>query len=332
MKKQFYRISSIVLSLVFSFVLIQPTFAFVSTEVSNSRISIVHGTDELSTKAYPMCTEFKDIKESYDGDYAMTLSISSQTVYVPVGRLDIDLLDNTDFSNAMSQESIPLEVKERLQDQRNQAIELGYDSFSVTYFSPVLIQSSNSSPTTTYYSYNGHQMRNDQLYSTDMDTGYTYIAQGKTVKEIASETIDIFIRDLVTSAIAEQFPIISNGLSLIEYFNQYFPTYVTGHTNDFLQIRLVYDVTDQWTYMQDYDGRWKLGLISQNVHIDSAHSLQYYYNATLRDGRSLESHRYPNIDLPTENFADPWAAAYQWSVQTKREEFTWKVGNVVFEF
>ena len=124
-------------------------------------------------------------------------------------------------------------------------------------------------------------------------------------------------------------------ISLLQAFKNHFNnTVLTGVTKDFAQIKLVFDCIDQYTYAK-YGSGWNLGLYTQSITIKSSRTLQYYYDASIRNGREYETPlRTINEGHMSAHYSSPWAVAYQYQFSTVpyEEKLSWKVKTRTFMF
>lgn len=273
------------------------------TTESKAKGYIVNGTHVNVQKS-----EFDGILEIGEKRYGIE---TEQGEIIETGRLDIDLLNTLEYEEALDRNDIPEEVKDALRDKREKAVKSGYDSARVTIFSPDLINEEGISAygeSTSYYTYNGHSMKSVQLYSTGISTGWEYIKSGKSTKDTANNLISVILTGVGLSNKTLSF--VAAGLSALQiFYNQYSSAIINGHTNDYLQVRLIYDDVDQWTYGKSGD-IWKLGLITAKATITKIGIEQYYYDSAVSKGRTATSDRYVNLIHKSPHFDSPWATAW----------------------
>ena len=184
--------------------------------------------------------------------------------------------------------------------------------------------------TSIYYTYDGHEMRSDQLISTGLNTGWQTIASGsntdKATGSLANFTLNVAgLTDLKVS-------ILSTGLTLLQaFYNQYGTSWVTGSTSDFFQMRIIYNDIKQWTYGKTAYG-WQLGLGSEKVTLTQVDSEEYHYNSSKREGKTYQSSNIVSTYRQSPHFDSPWATAWQWLPGGISEWVSWKVGNKEFVF
>ena len=269
----------------------------------------------------------------------MTIETDEGLREIPVGKIDINLASKKDVNVALSNDNIAPEIKERIALRHKQVTESGYKMANVTLFSSELLPKNNvvssgystqATSSSTYYTYNGAQMRSDKLFYDDLDTGYQYIKRGSSTKTITNGIVDIVM--IVASTANVYVGFLASGISLLQAFNNMFgTTWATGSTEDFCQVKLIYDNTDQWTYRK-IGNDWYLGLCSQKAVISNISSVQCYYNAAQQKGKSYPTSRNITKTHKSPHFDSPWATAYQWCYDPLTEWMTWKCGGVTFSF
>ena len=237
-------------------------------------LTVIYGTNELSSKAYTKVTKFSGVKQSADGYYAMEVDTNFNKAYVPVGRLDIQLSDAASVNAALARNDIPLEIKSTLQKMHEQAVKTGTTNAVSTLFSSTLLARDTTS---TYYTYNGHQMRSDKMFSYGLNTNWNDIEEGVDTEDVAAFVVSVSI---TAASVASKFvSVLSTGYAVIEAFlDEFGSDFITGSTSDFLAMRLIYDDVKQWTYGKVGD-EWSLGLCSQQIRVTRIGSEQYYWSA-----------------------------------------------------
>lgn len=300
--------------------------------VSAGEATKVQAPHELLQKSYVQETNFDGIMESADGYYALKISASSAPKsidYLPVGRVDIDLLDADEVDLVLENDKIPPEIKAEIERKQKQAVSSGTESARVTFFSSELLENTSAN-NSIYYTYNGHEMRSDRLYTYRSNTGWEYIKQGTTTRIVAASLFNIGLGFLGIKLVPVS--ILSSGLAVITAFTSVFGNnWIGGHAEDFLQMRLQFDDVKQWTYGNAGDG-WRLGLCTENVVLTKIGVEQYYYNKESRIGRSQTSDNYVNVNVKSPHYDSPWATAWQYMLSPEEEWINWKVAESVFSF
>lgn len=320
----FKRTLCVILSLSISLSLSSISFA-----KQGENIDVVYGTNELSTKEYSVQTPFDGIVTSQDGFYAMKTQLSNNlnTVDIPVGRLDIDLSNDNEIETVLNRSDIPQEVKAEIKNKHISAKENNCSTATMSYFSSGLLSDDEE---TTYYTYKGHRMRNDKLFTYGLSTGWEYIEEGYDTLDTSENITDIVLTSVGVANV--YVGILSTGMSLFEAFvDEWGQDFATGHSSDYAQIRLIYDDIDQWTYAE-IDGEWSIGLISGCITVTKIGTEQYYYNINDRTGETTTTDEYVNVEYESENFSYPWPAAWQWAGNPEDETIEWEAGDKIFSF
>ena len=122
-------------------------------------------------------------------------------VIQPVGRMNLELSDESAVNLFLGTDDIPKEVKEYVEElvKRNELDE--NNNLTVTYFSPLLLDGNSYTNTG---SYNGMSMRTDGIYIENMPTGFFFSVNGSKAKERAAAI------DFVSTRFPGIFCILSN--------------------------------------------------------------------------------------------------------------------------
>lgn len=290
---------------------------------------VIMGNDEYSLKNYDTPTQYEGINRSQDGCYALEINTTKGKEYVPVGKLDIDLTNVAEVDSIISNEKIEEEVKKSILDLHQEILNENISCEKVTLFSSQLLQSSAPGTRSTYYTYQGAQMKSDRLVSTGLNTKYKTVKNGTGTKNVANGISQVILTVLSSNKYINFF---SNGINLLQAFNDVFgTTWATGSTSDYLQVRLIYDDIKQWTYRK-MGNEWRLGLCTQKSTVTNIASEQYYFNSAKNAGKTLARNRNVSVVHKSPHFDSPWATAYQWVTSPLTEWVSWKCGSVTFSF
>lgn len=162
-----------------------------------------------------------------------------------------------------------------------------------------------------------------------MNTLYQTISRGTTAKNVADGIFDVA---LAIASLTKYVGFLTTGISLYDAFaNMFGISWATGATDDSVQVRLIYDNTDQWT-SRNINGEWYIGLVTQKVVISNIASEQYYWNSVNRQGHTYPKNRNVSVTHKSSNFDSPWAVAYQWCYNPVTEYMHWQRGGVLFYF
>lgn len=276
-------------------------------------------------------TEFAGIiqldgeKYAYQADDNTTLML---------GRLDIDILNDIEFQNAMNRNDIPTDVKVVLKERREKVMQSGITSKIVTIFSPDFVDESGIVPFSNsdekYYDYQGHPMKSVYFYEKGIDTTWQTVEEGTKAYPLAKMLHSVVLTSAGFSPIVEvQF--FAAGISLAEAFMNAHPSAVVhGSKDDVLQIRYSYDHIEQWTY-GNLGGKWTLGLITHRSTINEIGRFQYYYDSEAGRGSHESGDEGVYEVYKSEHYSDPWATAWRnIGYDAPNESLALKVGNKVF--
>ena len=319
------KIIAFILSVVILGTCVPPAFAIEEPLAQTGDAQIAPSWDKSS---YTNTSEVDNIKMTEDGDYALEICENTESVYIPVGRMDIDILDDDEFNSAMQNTLLSDHIKHSLTVHREMLLNSGKESYSATVFSPELLTQARSI-VIDYPEYKGHRMRNEVISYSSLEK--TYTANGTKSKDIADTLSTIFLTGTSFSSVPA-ISLCSAGLSLFGYFlSVYENSFPVGGTSDFVTVTVKYDKIDQFT-CTDVLGEWMVGLTSQYVKVRDINTHQYYYDANTNKGRSLDHKESPNFEAETPNYEEPLAFAFQHMNDGVTEYITLEIGSKKFVF
>ncbi|MDR1328186.1 MAG: hypothetical protein LBK23_01115 [Oscillospiraceae bacterium] len=333
MKRFFSVIISTAIAVSMLFTMVASAAAADGTPDDTAGIAVVIGNDELSQKDYPLDTEFDDIRKSDDGYYAMAVSTSAGEKYIPVGRLDIDLVNPDNVNTALSRTDIKPEIKEAIQESSALAIESGVGSRVVTLFSQALLPKidllSNArkptavatlarksratkitpyAPEYTYITYSGVPMVSERLYYTSVDSNLFTLKTGVTTKDVMA-TLSTMVVEVAGSFVPTLVSIVTSGFAdLYAMYTNANPSAV-GNTKDKAEARITFDEIKQWTYVNPPNAAWILGLYSEKLTVTAVYHYQYYWYPSTLTGRSESNTKSTSSVYETPNFSTSFATA-----------------------
>lgn len=285
-------------------------------------------------------TQFDGIKKSVSGQYVMVAEEQPDQEGVPVGRLDVDLIDADQYEAVLASENISDAVKESLRQKRESAVSRGDDHLLVTIFSPWLIKESGRStraiPTgRTNYTWNGHSFLIEKVYYRGIESDIAKISEGSGTKELASGLTSMALIGIGVVA-PVHVALVASGLSLLQAFYQITGiNSVYGSTQDTLHICLTYDLAEQWTWA-DIDGEWYLGLYTEKATVTSLWTKQFYFDTSTNTGRSEKNDTAVNKVVKGDHFSDDWQSQCQtaWNNRLSglNEQTQWTIGGKTFSF
>jgi len=274
----------------------------------------------LSTK-YAQSTEFSSIMKSANDEYAM-ITDSTNTL-IPVGRLDIALDDKGAVDEVLAMANVSNEVKEYIQNLSEKVHNEPENAGQIaTLFSPDLLPLTRA---TVYYTYNGMQMKSDQVYVYNISTGYQFKVTGATALAVAKIVYDIgmFAGGAFSNAVAL-------GGTLLSIFETAAGASVyNASASDFTQIELKYDGVSQWTYGL-YNGSWYTGYCSQKITINQVTEYQQFVVNGV--GTQKYTYKYPNTITKSPDFDSPWSTAYYYLFNPVTEWISYKVNGTTWMF
>lgn len=181
-----------------------------------------------------------------DGTEYLVHVNEGETIYEPVARVSFSVKDADAIGNFLSNDVIPLEVREDVAEQVKKAAEVGNHNLGITVLSSslYLAEQANtaivSSNNTDDEYVNGALMRSEITTYTDIDTGYEYVDKGSATKDTMSNVSSILLSGLGT---VKRISYLATGISLLSAFINEAGNIPTGHYKDFAQTRVVYDST-----------------------------------------------------------------------------------------
>jgi uncharacterized protein DUF5022 len=272
-------------------------------------------------------TNFEEISQLSDGSYVVS---EEPDMYYYTGRLDIDLQSEKSVKNALANPDLTQEIKDEIIYKQNLAKETG-EELQCTVFSPELLpEGVTKSVQSTYYTYKGARMRSDFVYTSGVSTGWRYLKNGSGSSQTADGIVNLL---LLAGSKNSVLSFLSAGKTVLDFFiSQWGSSYITGHRNDYLQMRLIYNDAKQWTYREyaPSSNDWRLGLCTQRVTVTKVGTEQYYFNGS--SGRTTTRDTSTSFTFKSTHYDSPWATAYQWVSSPLTEWVSWKCAGKTFLF
>lgn len=176
----------------------------------------------------------------------------------------------------------------------------------------------------TNYTYKNAKMQDQVVFYSNINTGFQTIESGlKTIN--TSKRVENLILSIGGVA-SKTLSIIGSGITaygLYEDITGDKP--ITGHYDDYIQIKVYYDDYKKFTYC-DIGLGWQFGSETEKTKILSSKLIQYYFN--YYGGREVEKETTYNKTYETENYSSPKEVAYQWIGSGKVELIDAKVEGV----
>lgn len=154
-----------------------------------------------------------------------------------------------------------------------------------------------------YYTYHGYPMKDELVRYYGLSTGYETVWKGAGASA-AAEGISAIALDLT-----------GYGLVFVSLFNSALTAFgvyedvtgtapVYGCYEDFIQVKINYDICTKYTYADlGFGDGYRLGAVTQQIRIIDIDILQYY--AGYNGGREVSAHRILNETASTQSFLDP---------------------------
>jgi hypothetical protein len=271
-------------------------------------------------------SEHAGVVQNSNGDYF--LNVNGQNV--SVGRLDVSLLDDEAVNAVLASASLSEEVKNEIREKTQLAKETNQDIVS-TIFSADLISPRLRSGV-TYGTYQGHNMKTDRVDTQGVGTGFQEISQGSNTKNVANGIVNLILTGVGLSNVPVS--LVAAGKTLLDFFiDAVGSQFVAGSTTDKLQVKLFYDVSNQWTYGEysNGSGDWRLGLYTQEVKLKTVGVYQYYYTAAY-GGKENTTNKSVSATIRSPHFNDQYQTAWLNVNTPYSESISWKIGSKTFIF
>lgn len=154
-----------------------------------------------------------------------------------------------------------------------------------------------------YYTYHGYPIKEELICYYKLSTGYETICKG-TAASAAANSISGMILDLAGygSVTVSLFNSAGNAYQAFAELAGTAP--VSGSYEDFVQVKLNYDVSTKYTYADlGYGDGYRLGAVTQKVRLIDIDILQYY--ADCNGGRELSVHQVLDRTYTSVNYSNP---------------------------
>lgn len=291
-----------------------------------------------SSTSYSESTEFDGIYKSVDGQYAMkvsaensskTLTRSSESIFIPVERIDIPFSDTIAVRAFVNRTDIPAEIINDFQDKYESYLNSNSkekENVHATLFAPA----ANGNPDVILkYTYNGYPMQTYQFNYTNCSTGWKDVKKGAGTKDKVKLIKDVAIT--IGSALSTKLSYFSTGKSIWDSFAAYYKlsdNSVSTDTKDYFEARLVWDQVTKYTYT-NMAGEWECGLVTYKVNIRTL-GQETYFSKSGKGPYNTETAY--NTVCSSPHFNDPWATAFNNGRYTVRENISWSTGDVKYDF
>lgn len=279
--------------------------------VSAEAVSVYKENEMQRTlkQQYCIASEHEGVFEDDEGNYALAVEVPNRTapILMPVGYLQVDLLDQTSVDMVLNHTSLSESIKNSIRDMSRTAKPC-YDCDKcnlVSIFSPDLLPETRST-TTSYYVYDGTRMKVDQI-ERDSHTEYGAFISGKG-EEFSSKLEGITGVLLGVGGIfSTHVSIFGVGLTLFDAIASCSGINGYGTINSSeVKSRVFFHGISRYTYAYIED--WRIGCVSHSADIDAVE-----INYVLYDGDNFEKKGTRDILvnelIETESFNNHWAVA-----------------------
>lgn len=223
----------------------------------------------------------------------------------------VDLLDSSGKST--TDYPIPENIINRADEIISEALENGNSDIEVFVLVPEKIDASSrsvKSEETSYYEYNGKQMKDYKLIARNHNTGFADVS-GKRAKATATKIKDF----LITSAgmASKAVSLFSLGMSAYDVFVAAYGPVRQEADGDILEAAVIYDTIVKYTYMKDPAGYYQEGCVSYKAWVNKATVYQFYEDNGEEDIEQVsinEEYFSENYDDPAPVACDHWGSSW----------------------
>ncbi|WP_372632164.1 DUF5022 domain-containing protein [Cohnella sp.] len=309
-------------------------------------LHVGHGEYSISNTDGQKATliESENVYRLDDGTF---LSYLNEKQLLKVEKLDLHLIDQLAIENVFNSYSINEEIKKDILEMSKIAVESGNNEARASLYTAAKVpQDSGTIGTmaqiTSYYTYNGRNLRQDMIYFYDMSTTWKTISSGANTKSVAEGLSNFAIwgvGSFGSASIALAVNLYVGALTAISTFvNLVGYTPIGGATSDTIQVKIDYDKWTKYDYVQDCTGcqgaTYLLGTVTQKVRIIKIDHYMYFY--TNSGGKSTTFTTNPNqtyeTAYTTANYSNPAPKAIQYYGSPWTEYVQFRVYNTEVAF
>jgi len=126
-----------------------------------------------------------------------------------------------------------------------------------------------------YYTYHGYAMKDELIYYYNLSTGYETICKGSEANIAANSISSVFLDLAGYGSVA--FALFNSARTAYQAYAEITGTSpVSGSYEDFVQVKLNYDVCTKYTYADlGYGDGYRLGAVTQRVRLIYIDIFQY---------------------------------------------------------
>jgi len=156
---------------------------------------------------------------------------------------------------------------------------------------------------TKYYTYHGYPMKEEMICYYNMSTGYETICKGTDTSGVANSMSNMILDLAGYGSVAVG--LFNSAMTACQTYADLTGTApISGSSEDFVQVKLNYDVSTKYTYADlGYGDGYRLGAVTQKVRLIDIDILQYY--ADCKGGKELSTHQVLDRTYTTVNYSNP---------------------------
>lgn len=294
--------STVATILIFSFTLSASATSFLGTEEEILFLqSVGHGqyktvSQKSNGEIIAVETEDEGVFHVKGNQYILSTEADN---YLLVDKIDVNVDQFSLNQIQFNQYGIPNELVTEIQKTINKQKEIGNDKLEVAIYAPSLA-ASNQTENTTYYTYNGRQLRDYAIKYWHMSVSHE--KKGTGAKDTASSIFNFIISSAgVTSKTISLF---GWGVSALSAYESIFGSVNYGTQSDKIYINIPYDKITKRTevYM---GGNWNPGCTTYKAWLDRSDTYQYYSST----GKSKYFEKSLNLEYFSEHYNSAAATA-----------------------
>lgn len=302
-------------------------------------LSLVTPAMAQDIPATPYCkaTPYANIYESSNGEYTLIENGTVQEVDV----LEFDSNNNLELATVLTDENIPQEVRDALEDEYYCAMNSAEDAVVVliTPKSQAAAMADPMQPPATKYAtttYKGVQMQSWRLVTTTKSTPFKTIKSGKDTYAWASNTTNIALAVAGLTASGGTASVVIGlcglGKALIDVAVwDYDEHVIQGNTQDYAELKIIYKDTQQWTYSW-INNDWVLSLCTERVDVKKTETIMNYYVPSIDDWVTGTVTNASSQTFQSYNFDSQWQKAYECGPYAETQWLIGRYNGATFNF
>ena len=258
---------------------------------------------------YRFDSNYSGVMKDANGNYALAVDMPDDTspVLLPVGYLQIDLLNPASVNKVLNHPNLSAEIKESVHNMAQSAepCDKCDNCNIVSIFSPDLLAQTRST-TTSYYTYDGTRMKVDRI-ERDSHTEYGTItsSKGEEFMSLLNGISDVTLA--VAGCFSLPISIFGAGVTVFNAIADHSSINTVSSVNSSqVQVRVLFHGITQYTYAYIED--WRIGCVS---HLAEVQKTQFDYILYDGDNRKCTNNFSVLVDrtVKTESYDNHWAIA-----------------------